>query len=216
MKSRIIKLGPGECPDAETGARYFAALAFPGVGEEQARHDAVRGWVGAYLHEANRVDENTAPFMDDRLNQFVQLEPKWCEAKIRTGRRRLRDRSNAARTVRPWVNELLGQPHRPIEGIDKFNQRQIALFLKHGDLEGASNFLKRVWRPSRPVLHLSIAYDFTLSALGEDRDVYEVNLASAPLFLELVACAKRVLPLICKDPRFKISESDLLRLEWVP
>jgi hypothetical protein len=61
MAGRIVKLGPGECPNMETGARYFAALAFPGAHEDRARQDAARGWVGAYLHEANRVDGSNEP-----------------------------------------------------------------------------------------------------------------------------------------------------------
>lgn len=216
MTNRTIKLGPGECPDAETGARYFAALAFPGVAEDQARQDAVRGWVGSYLYEANRVDECDEPFEDDRLNEFVQLPETWCKAKVRTARRRLRDRSEAARAVRPWVRELLERPHRRIPGVRKFTQHQIALFLCDDDPERANNFEKRVWRPSRPVLHLAIAYDFVLCALGEDQAEYGVDLASAALVGELVARAALVESLICNDPRFGISDENLLRLEWVP
>ena len=138
--SQVIRLGPGECPDPETGARFFAALAFPGAREEQARIEAVQGWTGAYLHEANKVDVSDAPFEDPRLNAFVERPLQWCKAKVRTGRRRLRDRSDAARVARPWVREILDSPHPPVLGIRKFTQRQIALHLFDGDAEKAAIF----------------------------------------------------------------------------
>ena len=213
---RVIRLGPGECPDSETGARFFAALAFPGAGEECARLEAVQGWTGAYLHEANRVDESDEPFEDQRLNAFLDLPPAWCKAKVRTARRRLRDRSDAARAVRPWVRELLADPHPPVPGIRKFSQRQIALYLFDGDTERAANFQHRVWRPSRPVIHIAIAYDLVLSALDGQRDEFGLDLGSTAFVGELVARAKLLEPKIIGDHRFGISQSEMIQLEWVP
>src|SRR5258706_3311698 len=157
MEGRIIRLGPGECSDIETGARFFAALAFPGKNEEGARENAVRAWAGAYLHEANRIDECTEPFEDQRLNEFVALPPAWCRAKLRTAGRRFRDRGDGARAVRPWVRDILRDPHPPVAGVRKFNQRQVALHLCGDDPEKAANFQRRVWRPCRPVIHIAVA-----------------------------------------------------------
>jgi hypothetical protein len=130
MAARVIWLGPGECPDTETGARYFAALAFPGAGEEQARLDAMRAWAGLYLHEANRVERSDDPFEDHRLNAFVQLPLAWCKAKVRTGRHRLRNRSDAARAVRPWMRESLHEfapPHPRRAQINAAPDRPVSL-----------------------------------------------------------------------------------------
>ena len=214
--SQVIRLGPGECPDPETGARFFAALAFPGAREEQARIEAVQGWTGAYLHEANKVDVSDAPFEDPRLNAFVERPLQWCKAKVRTGRRRLRDRSDAARVARPWVREILDSPHPPVLGIRKFTQRQIALHLFDGDAEKAANFQHRVWRPSRPVLHIAIAYDLVLSATGQKEEEFGLDLATTEFVGALVVGAKSLEPLILNDPRFGIGKSDILQLEWVP
>lgn len=215
MTVRVIRLGPGECSDPETGARYFGALAFPAAGEHLARLDAVRGWVGAYLHEANRVDGCSEPFADHRLNEFVQLPRAWCKARVRTARRRLRDRSDAARAMRPWVRDWLNNPHSPVPGVRKFTQRQIALYLSENDIERSANFQERVWRPSRPVLHLAIAYDLFLSALGEGRTEYGLDLASTALVGELVAFAKQIKPLFLSDERSVASDEDLLDLVWI-
>jgi len=89
----------------------------------------MRGWAGAYLHDANLVDRCDDPFEDPRPNELVQLAPACCRAQIRTTRRRLGDRSAAARAVRPWVRQLLGLEPRLVPGVKKSTQRQIALYL---------------------------------------------------------------------------------------
>lgn len=215
MMGRVIRLGPGECSDIETGARYFAALAFPGVAEDAARQDAVAAWVGSYLHEANRIDGIDQPFADRRLNSFVQLPPAWCRAKLRTTQRRLRDRSIAARAVRPWVRDILDHPHTPVPGVKKFTQRSIALYLVGGDHELADNFQKRVWRPARPIIHYLIVCDLLLCSIAGERNTFEIDLASTDLIPGFLERAEFLQPRICLDPRFGINEDSLLQIQWV-
>lgn len=71
MARTVIRLGPGECSNVETGARYFAALAFPGTRERAEREQAAVAKAAQYLHEENRVDETDAPFQDPRLNDYL-------------------------------------------------------------------------------------------------------------------------------------------------
>jgi hypothetical protein len=222
LRARIIRLGPGECPDIETGARYFAALAFPGTHEESARRDAVAAWVARYLHEANCVDETDAPFADDRLNAFAGLSPDWCRAKLRTVDRRLRDRAELARAVRPWIRDALGEPHGPVSGIAKFTQRQISLWLtgegspKGDPVERGTNFQKRVWRPGRPVLHVAVAQDLVLCLNGSDETSIDLDLGAVTVIAQMVERAEIVAGLIVQDSRFMTTGDELLRLEWVP
>jgi hypothetical protein len=215
MAGRVIRLGPGECSDIETGARYFAALAFPGVAEAAARQDAVAAWVGSYLHLANRIDETDDPFADQHLNIFAQHPPAWCRAKLRTTRRRLHDRSAAAGAVRPWVRDLLDHPHRPVPGVKKFSQRQIALYLRSNNPEHADNFQKRVLRPARPVIHHLVAQDLLLCAVQGEQTAFKIDLASTDLIPGILDKAGSLGPRICGDKRFGVAEGDLLQMHWV-
>jgi hypothetical protein len=215
MAGRVIRLGPGECSDIETGARYFAALAFPGVAEYAARQDAAAAWVGSYLHEANRIDGSDDPFADQRLNEFIRHPAKWCRGKLRTTRRRLRDRSHAARAVRPWVRDLLDHPQQPVPGVRKFTQRQIALYLCSNNPEHADNFQKRIWRPARPIIHYLAAQDLLLSAVEGEQMVFKNDLASTDLIPGILDKAGSLGPLICGDKRFGVAEDDLLQMHWV-
>lgn len=215
ITGRVIRLGPGECSDIEPGARYFAALAFPGVAEDAARQDAVAAWVGSYLHETNRIDACDQPFADERLNEFIRHPAKWCRGKLRTTHRRLRNRSDAARAVRPWVRDLLGQPHQTVPGLRKFTQRQIALYLCSNNPEHADNFQKRVWRPARPIIHYLAAQDLLPSSVADDQTVVNIDLATTDLIPGLLDNAGSLFPLICANKRFGVAENDLLQMHWV-
>lgn len=215
MSGRVIRLGPGECADAETGARFFAALAFPGVDEDADRQDAVAAWVASYLHQANRLDKSKARFADDRLNAFAELSPKWCRKKLRRTHNRLRDQYVLARALRPWVREALGQPQAMPPGIDKFTQEKISLrlFNNHGDV--ANNFRKRAWRPGHPVAHIAIASDLILSPYGKGEMEFHIDLASVGPIETIVTLARHIEAVVCGVFRFKVSPDKLLHLEWV-
>ncbi len=215
MSDRIIRLGPGECPDIVTSARYFAALAFPGVREAERCRDAADAWAASYLHKANRVDRRTEPFLDERLNDYVRLDPGWCREKLKKTQDRLMKRAQLARALRPWIREALGASPKPVRGIKKFTQRQIALFLNNNNPEHADNFQKRIWRPGRPVIHLITACDLELYHRGADQEDFPINLADIHLIKQVVELSQKILPVICQDPRFAVNERDLLKLDWV-
>ena len=214
MARTVIRLGPGECSNVETGARYFATLAFPGAHERSDREHGAAAKAALYLHEANRVDDCDDPFADPRLNELVSLDPRWCRARVRTMIRRLADRADVARAVRPWIREVLDDEHRAMPEVKKFTQRQIAFYLCGGDVAKADNFQKRVWRPSRPVLHMAVAQDLGLSLSGAHEPI-NVDLASINLIGAMVEIANQLVPRLCSDRRFGVSESNLISLEWI-
>lgn len=215
MNQQFVRLGPGECSDIESGARYFAALAYPMKADFQDRTSAAAAWVATYLHKINEVDGSNDPFEDTRLNLFACLPPSWCRATLRTAMRRLRDRSDCARAVRPWILELLGGHHAPVPGVAKFTQRQIALYLCNNQPQRAANFERRVWRASRPVIHMAAANDLYLSAIDPEGKDTGVDLSSVELIKNRVAQAAQLQPLIAADPRFGIEADEQITLTWV-
>ena len=126
-----------------------------------------------------------------------------------------------ARAVRPWIRDLIDQPHPPVPGVRTFTQRQIALWLTgendpQGDpVERAANFQKRVWRPGRPVLHLAVAQDVVLCTNGAEGNDFGVSLDAVEVFARIVTQAEDVAALIADDLRFATGRADLFRLEWV-
>lgn len=216
MTQTIVRLGLGACSDIETGARYFAALAFPEPQDRVARDDATNAWAAQYLQEANRTDGSDDPFENPKFNELVALDPRWCKSRLRTVRRRLRDRADLGRALRPWTCELESEEHPPVPGIAQFTQRQIALYLNGGSPEKASRFEARVWRLARPVSHIVIAQDNLLSRLPGDRQRFPEDLARcAPLIATIVELANRITPQICDNPKFGVTRDDLISFVWL-
>ena len=216
MPETIVRLGPGECSDIETGARYFATLAFPEPQDRVARNDATDAWAAQYLQEANRTDGSDDPFENPKFNELVALDPAWCKSRLKIVRRRLRDRAYLGRALRPWTCELGGEVHPPVPGIVQFTQRQIALYLNGGSPEKASRFEARVWRAARPVSHIVIAQDNLLSRLPGDRERFPEDLARcAPLLATIVELANTLAPLICDQPKFGVATKDLIPFVWI-
>jgi hypothetical protein len=56
-------LGPASGLTSKPAPGILGALAFPGAQEIEARENAIRGWAGGYLHEANVVDRCDDPFV---------------------------------------------------------------------------------------------------------------------------------------------------------
>lgn len=207
--------GAGHLP-FETGARFFATLAFPGSTEVEARLDAERAWIASWLHEQNRIDGTDQPFIEQRLNELVCLDPSWVRQKLRTARRRLRNRSEAARLTRPWVRELENlEPHRPVEGIKRFTTRQIALHLCNDNDDAAHNFQKRIWRPSRPVLHYAIAHDRALSLLEVEERETAIPMDAVEVFRATTEHGNHLAAKIAADSRFGINADDQHLLQWI-
>lgn len=216
MTETIVRLGPGECSDIETGARYFATLAFPEPQDRVARNDVTNAWAAQYLQEANRTDGSDDPFVIAIFNELVALDPAWCKSRLRTTRRRLRDRANLGRALRPWTCELCGEEPPPVPGIAQFTQKQIALHLEGGKPERASRFEARVWRVARPVSHILVAQDNLLSRLPGNRERFPEDLARcAPLIAEIVELANSLAPLICERPKFGVSKNALISFLWI-
>lgn len=211
----MVKLGPGECSNLETGARFLAALAFPAKHEDAARQDAVAAWVGQALHELNRVTGMTEPFADPSLNGFASRSAERREETLRIASRRLRERNDVARALRPWMRELLGEPQPLPKGMKKFTQRQISRFMHNDYHEDADHFQERHWRPSRPILHLAIACDLILCRLGGEESEFPITLDDIGLFEVLVERACQVGVVVSYDKRFKVDADSMLHLQWV-
>lgn len=213
---RELLVGPGIGYPFLTGARIFSALAFPTSGEESARQDAETAYIADRLHAQSAVDETDLPFEDPVLNEVASRDPSWVRRQLRTTRRRMDDRQEAARAVRPWVRELVGiGVHGPVPGIRKFTQRQIALYLCNGDVEKAARFEKRVWRPSRPVLHVAIAIDEALSRIPSASERFGLSLDALEAFRLTISRAATLQQAIAGDRRFATHAASQLTLRWL-
>lgn len=213
-------LEPFEC-----SAMLVAALLYPNAREEERRQRCFRSLCSSFLHELNRVERNQEPFIQPRLNSYLEIPATQAALQFRRFGQLFADRSWAAQIVRPITHEhLLGRPHRPIAGVTRLSLNQLAGVI--APIEDVPKFLRRVWRPSRSALHLAIAvdivtYDETQSpALQTDR-LGAPPPEAIPSYLEHPAWGKvafwatQVQDWIAVDKRFQVPRDDLLWLDWI-
>lgn len=167
------------------------------------------------MQELNRSQGTTELFADDTLNDFANLTPVWCDERRRLSLRQLRKRAFAAQAVRPWVRELLGDPQPLPKGITKFSQRQISLYLHNSYFQEADHFQERVLRPSRPGIHIAIAFDYMLCLYGGELSEFPVPLDDIGLFEVLVERANQFAIVVSLDKRFKVDRERQIHLKWV-
>jgi hypothetical protein len=213
MGRRELRLGPGECSHIETGAKFFAAMAFPAIDDEQAGKKAAAAMVSIWLYNVGR--SSTRPFVGPGTGRLRKMGRSWGSAALTTLTRRLQDRTTAARIVRPWIREWAGVPQDLPEGMTKFNLRQMCLFLTDGDVQAANNLQKRVVRPSRPVLHLAAAVDLYDAENGLIERDARMQLDDVDRFAQIVELANRLKGHICSDERYGVAEEDVLELAWI-
>jgi hypothetical protein len=211
-----IELGPGVEEPFETGAKFFAALAFPAATEVAARHKAVEAMYAIGLRMTNKAERCELPFSIARLNEYVSVGPAQANAAFRKLKRRIRDRFHAARAARPILHPLIaGGPHPPVEGIKQFTSQQIAEWVGEQGGPDWHNFLKRVCRPSRPVLHLAVAADEMLLRSGVPEGKIPLDTQEITVFRALVLRAAALEEPIATERRLRVIRNTQLTLRWV-
>gem|GEM_PF-4510274 len=76
-----------------------------------------------------------------------------------------------------------------------------------------ANFLKRIWRPSRPVIHLAVAVRLLLGGWREKgQEIYVDDLVWLPVQVAwIIEEASRIEAFVTSDIRFRVTAADLMR-----
>jgi hypothetical protein len=145
----------------EAGALLLTVLAYPGQSKQE---DDRRGRVHASLCAyALRARCETDP---DWANSPQRLKPIYafqterdCARGLRGLKRRLRDRMIAARMAYPFLKEAeAGEPVKLPPSVQRLSINAMSeLVLEDAKYTEPENVETRIWRPSRPVIHLASA-----------------------------------------------------------
>ena len=168
------------------------------------------------LRMTNIAERCDLPFMIARLDDYTSVGPEKANAALRTLKRRIGDRADAARAARPILHALVaGGPHPPVAGIKRFTSQQIAGWIGGQGGPDPHNFLKRVWRPSRPVLHLAVAVDEMIARSGVLESKVPVDTQEIDVFRALVLRAVALQEPVAANPGLQVIRSTQLTLRWV-
>jgi hypothetical protein len=145
----------------EAGALLVTLLAYPG---ESKHDDERRSQVHASLCACTLralcdtdPDWSTSPQLAKPI--YLRQSERDCNRGLRQLKRRLRDRMVAARMAYPFLKEAeSGKAPELPTGIKRFSINAMSeLVLDDAGHTDPENVETRIWRPSRPVIHLASA-----------------------------------------------------------
>lgn len=211
-----LHLSLGSGPVYEAGAVLLCVLAWPEfVADEAAmdeRHAALCQSGVRLLADADekwaRSAQPIKPFYLSVAEDQVQRV--WHELF-----RRLAERLAAARMAIPFLQEASGATPRLPRGMSRLSLNNMASVAAEDlGLSGPENVETRVWRPSRPVIHIATAVAVAArDAEGDGQTFTALNLLLEEATIRWVAdAAESYVPLLAALTQFRVPPEGLIRL----
>ena len=157
----------GDAP-YEAGAALLTALSWPemidDVGAMGKRHAALcQMYMTAQIEfQAARAETDPSGTVDLAAVKplYLTQPPKWVSTFDDELHRRLDDRMVAARVAIPFLRQAAGLPVQLPPGVKRLSLDRVTNLVLDDKLtreKDDKNFQARVWRPSRPVIHIASA-----------------------------------------------------------
>ena len=201
----------------ECGAVLLALLAHPDPKEDQMRGRVVRTLCHLYLRGRKETDEAWAATPQAIKPIYAFVDPKDIQKDLRTFQRRLRDRMIAARMAMAYIKQHVeGKKFRLPRGLKSVSLNQLAELVVN-DLSGKdeANIETRIWRPSRPVIHLAAATAMAIDH-AERQGAGTIHLGHVLHEVEvtryILRTAIEIADLIRSDARFPADADRLMRV----
>jgi hypothetical protein len=202
----------------EAGAMLVAFLAYPGdsVADEERRSQLYGALCACMLQAMCDVDPDWASSPQSIKPIYAALTERDCNRSVRSLARLLRDRMVAARMAYPFLKEAeSGEPFELPASLKRLSLNQMAeLVLTDARYSDPENVETRIWRPSRPVIHLASAVHGYLHLLEPVAELLGfVPLMTDPIVLEyVVRSAEYGESLVAKSRRLRINPETLIKI----
>ena len=198
----------------ECGAALLTVLTAPqgSVDDERADRFTSLCAKGIELEHLMNPDAETPITVKPK---YVFRDREIVDRDVRYVARRLGERMVAGRMAIAFLQRAeLGPAYRLPKGLERLSLNALAAFVSEDAGQAdATNVLRRIWKPSRPVIHLAAAaarIGQRLRQLGHPTWL-ETFLFSRPFVEEVVADAERLRGLIAMDPKFPVKAERLVR-----
>lgn len=214
----LVEIQLSTLPAYECGAVLFSYLAFPGVDEDDRRRAVHRALCYRVLREMGEEDPCWAWSPQPIKPRYLLLSPDQVRGALRSFDRRPRDRMVAARMAIAFLPQLeSGQPPMLPHSVQRRSLKQMAgLVLEDVHMTDVGNVETRVWKPSRPVLHVAVA----LALLMDDLEragattLGPTLLCQSPEFIgQLAHDAERYRKMMISIPRFTPDAKSLIEFQ---
>ena len=217
---RLLQIDTREWEPFECSYMLLAAMAYPGKKQESERMHAFESLVARALSERQRLDQDERDFANFRLNRYRELKSEH-EASLLTRkvRRLLTRRSEIGDMAEPWARELLlgDAPELSIMSEPALADR----FALRWPERDAEMWIRRVWRPAKPVFHLFAAYHLVALAMPDEmKNPFDTRSEGSrapdgPTTSLVAQAAMIIQERMCSDERFPFQKDQVIWLEWI-
>jgi hypothetical protein len=197
----------------EIGAQLLAILCFPDY--EERRQAAARGFC------ARLVKWNIAEFPEHaaelrkRFSDYAGMFDWEVKRALRGVNTLLRYRAVAGRMGRGFLQErYYGQPAVLPSPMVRLSLNQLSMLVQREARQSEpENVEKRIWRPSRKVIGLAVAFDQVVdSGAANDNGFLLQDLATID---EIIKKAIQHETYVLEDSRFGVTAEELVRVRWI-
>ena len=154
----------------EAGAFIVSLLAYPGEStrDDERRRGAYTSLCACVLRAQAETDSNWATRPQSIKPVYMSQTERAQNQGLGTLPRRLRDRMIAARMAYPFLRDVeTGEVPELPPGVKRLSINAMSqLVLEDAGYSDPENVETRIWRPSRPVIHLASAVHDYLHRIG--------------------------------------------------
>jgi hypothetical protein len=199
----------------EIGAWLLAILAFPASDDVEKRREAAEAWISSTIRtaEACVIEQWHEAFP---FSGVISVKEE--RRRLRTVPRRLRDRMLAARMSFGFLAEhMTDQKVALPESMQRLSLNELSKLVQDQSRESEpENIEHRVWRKSRPVIHLASAMQVGLRAVAGDCavDGLKYDLTNAALHRTAIDLANIYEEIVLSDSRMGVTEDMLIRIRY--
>lgn len=218
---RVLNINADDWEPFECSNMLLAVMAFPATSQVAERQKAFEALCARGLYEAHRLDADQRPFLNLRLNSYLELQTdKEANRLSKKVKRILNQRSQIAFVAEPWIDRLSDKTGsiRTQPLTDAVLKERLYGFLPEG--ASAEMWVRRVWRPARPVFPLFAAYHKYASHLGaEYLDPFNnrsqtTRAPDGPTGPTVAKLAMRFQERLCAHRVYRFRREELIWLDW--
>jgi hypothetical protein len=202
----------------EAGGLLLTVLAYPGARDaDEARSSAHKALCSLALQALAQADPVWAETPQPIRPIYILCSDKQIEKSLRALQRRIRDRMAAARMAIAFLKDAEATKPPPLpEGVKRLSINELSkLVLSDTTQSEPENIETRIWRPSRPVIHLAAALQ-VLMQLGVKAAGSPVTFFHVLLYQDVIRWvvteAQKYEELIEKSQQIHVDPSMLIRV----
>jgi len=197
----------------EIGAALIAILAFPESHEIDARQQAFEALCADIVRATCKAEPEKAAWWRDRFPIYASIDARESRRRLKTLRRRLRDRMKAAQMalgyfdeavrhmfssigeaypeLKPEIGDVELRPTPLPDGLARHSLNALMEYhFPHCGHEGRHNREHRMWHSSLPVIHLAVALHVLSRQFQTEAETFSYQLDDLGLHRRVMALAE--------------------------